>query len=62
MIKKVGENTIKFELPPKILSGYAIVGPKEGQSPVAKYFDYVLKNDNFNEKTYELAERKMLER
>ena len=61
MIKKVGENTIKFELPPKILSGYAIVGPKEGQSPLAKYFDYVLKNDNFNEKTYELAERKMLE-
>lgn len=61
MIKKVGENTIKFEIPPKILSGYSIVGPKEGQSPLSKYFDYVLKKDNFNEKTYELAERKMLE-
>lgn len=61
MIKKVGENTIKFTLPPKILSGYSIVGPKEGLSPFAKYFDYVLKSDSFNEKTYELAERKMLE-
>ena len=61
MIKKIGENTIKFNLPPKIISGYSIVGPKEGLSPFAKYFDYILKNDDFNEKTYEKAERKMLE-
>ena len=61
MIKKVGENTIKFTLPPKLISGYSIVGPKEGQSPLASYFDYILKNDTFNEKTYERAERKMLE-
>lgn len=61
MIKKVGENTIKFTLPPKLISGYSIVGPKEGQSPLASYFDYILKNDAFNEKTYERAERKMLE-
>lgn len=61
MIKKVGENTIKFTLPPKIASGYSIVGPKEGLSPLSSYFDYVLKNDAFNEKTYEKAERKMLE-
>lgn len=59
--KRVGENTIKFRVPPKIISGYSIVGPKEGKSPVAKYFDYILKSDTFNEKTYELAERKMLE-
>lgn len=61
MIKKVGENTIRFILPPKWVSGYAIVGPKEGESPFYGYFDYVLKNDSFNEKTYEIAERKMLE-
>jgi len=61
MSKRVGENTIKFRVPPKIISGYSIVGPKEGKSPVAKYFDYILKSDTFNEKTYELAERKMLE-
>ena len=61
MIKKVGENTIKFNLPPKLISGYSIVGPKEGESPLASYFDYILKNDTFNEKTYERAERKMLE-
>lgn len=61
MTKKVGENTIKFSLPPKLISGYSVVGPKEGLSPFAKYFDYILKDDSFNEKTYEKAERKMLE-
>ncbi len=61
MLNRVGERTIKFTTPPKLISGYAIVGPKEGLSPVSKYFDYILKNDLFNEKTYEIAERKMLE-
>lgn len=61
MTKKIGENTIKFSLPPKLISGYSVVGPKEGLSLFAKYFDYILKNDSFNEKTYEKAERKMLE-
>ena len=61
MIKKIGENTIKFTLPPKIIGSYSIVGPKEGLSPFATYFDYILKNDSFNEKSYEIAERKMLE-
>ena len=53
--------TIKFKNPPTIIGNYAIVGPKEGQGPFGKYFDYVMKNDAFNEKTYELAERKMIE-
>ena len=61
MINRVGESTIKFINSPKIIGGYAIVGPKEGAGPISKYFDYILKNDTFNEKTYELAERKMLE-
>lgn len=61
MLNRVGKRTIKFKSPPKYKTGYAIVGPKEGLSPVAKYFDYILRTDNFNEKTYELAERKMLE-
>ncbi len=61
MTKRVGEHTIKFTSPPKLIAGYAIVGPKEGRSPVAKYFDYILKSDTFNERTYELSERKMLE-
>lgn len=61
MIKKVGDFTIKFELPPIILVGYSLVGPKETKSPLAEYFDYALSTDTFHEKTYEIAERKMME-
>ena len=53
--------TVTFKNPPTIIGNYAIVGPKEGEGPFGKYFDYVMKNDAFNEKTYELAERKMIE-
>ncbi len=58
---RIGDYTITFDNPPKWRAGYAIVGPKEGRGPIAKYFDYVLKTDSFNEKTYERAERKMME-
>ncbi len=61
MTNRVGKRTIHLKTPAKWTTGYAVVGPKEGQSPVSKYFDYVLKTDSFNEKTYELAERKILE-
>lgn len=61
MTNRIGDYTITFPNPPKWKAGYAIVGPKEGRGPLAKYFDYVLRTDSFNEKTYELAERKMME-
>ncbi len=60
-MNRIGDYTIVFPVPPKWRAGYAIVGPKEGRGPIAKYFDYILKSDAFNEKTYELAERKMME-
>ncbi|MDU3724476.1 MAG: stage V sporulation protein AD, partial [Clostridium celatum] len=37
-VKKVGKQTIKLENPPKIISTYSIVGPKEGQGPLKDYF------------------------
>ena len=40
---------------------YSIVGPKEGQGNFKDYFDYIMKNDFFGEKTFEKAERKMIE-
>lgn len=53
--------TIEFKNRPKIVGSYSVVGPKEGKGPFGDYFDYVMKNDLFGEKTYEKAERKMLE-
>ena len=61
MGKKVGKQTVIFDNKPKVKGKSAIVGEKEGQGNFGKYFDYVLKYDNFGEDTFEKAERKMLE-
>ena len=47
MNKKLGDQTIVFENFPKILTGYSVVGEKEGNGNLKDYFDYVLKNDEF---------------
>lgn len=61
-MNKVNANqTIYFKNKPKIISGYAIVGPKEGKGPLGEEFDYIMKSDTFEEKTFEMAERKMVE-
>lgn len=54
-------DTIRFKRQPKIIGSYSIVGPKEGQGNFKDYFDYIMKNDLFGEKTFEKAERKMIE-
>lgn len=55
------EQTIVLKKQPKIIGSYTIVGPKEGHGNFSEYFDYVMKEDSFGEKTFEKAERKMLE-
>ena len=52
---------VEFKNRTKIIGNYAIVGPKEGEGNFGDYFDYVMKSDLFGEKTYEKAERKMVE-
>ncbi len=61
MGKKIGKQTIGFSNKPKMIGCYSIVGSKEGHGNFGQYFDYVMKKDDFGEKTYEHAERKMLE-
>jgi stage V sporulation protein AD len=56
-----GEQTKILHNKPHIIGGYSIVGPKEGRGPLHDYFDYIIKDDTFGEKSFELAERKMLE-
>jgi len=60
-MKKQMAQTIKLKNQPKIIGSYSIVGPKEGEGNFRDYFDYVMKNDHFGEKTFEKAERKMIE-
>lgn len=57
--KKIGKQTIRFTNPPSIISTASIVGPKEGQGPLAQYYDIILDDDLYDEKSYEKAECKM---
>lgn len=57
----MGKQTISFSKCPNVIGNYSIVGQKEGNGNLKNYFDYVLKDDLFGEKTFEKAERKMIE-
>ena len=59
-MKKIGTQTIMFNNPPSILSTSSIVGPKESQGPLAKYFDKCLEDEFWGEKTWEKAESKII--
>lgn len=57
--KKMGMQTVKLTNPPSILSTASIVGSKEGEGPLRDYFDVIIKDDLFEEQTWEKAETKM---
>ena len=59
-MEKLGKQTIRFNYPPSIISTACIVGPKEGQGPLAKYFDQCLEDEFWGEKTWEKAESKLI--
>ncbi|WP_330389184.1 stage V sporulation protein AD [Alkaliphilus peptidifermentans] len=59
-LKKIGRQTIKFLNPPSILTTASIVGPKEGEGPLAQYYDEVLEDDLFGEDSWEKAESKLV--
>lgn len=60
MKKRCGSQTVIIKSNPRIISTYCIVGPKEGKGPLKDYFDEILTDDSFGEKSYEKAEKNML--
>ena len=58
--KKLGKQTVAFSNPPIISSTYSIVGQKEGEGPLAKYFDLILEDEFWGEKTWEKTEAKIV--
>ena len=59
-MKHIGNQTIQLDTPPTILETASIVGPKEGEGPLAKYFDQCLEDEFWGEKTWEKAESKII--
>lgn len=60
MAKLLGNQTVLLDKEPIILSGAAIVGKKEGDGPLAKYFDDIVDDEYAGEKTFEAAESRIL--
>ncbi len=56
------KKVITFKNRPKILFTHTVCGPKEAEGNLAEFVDEKLADDRFGEKSFELAERKMLTR
>lgn len=59
-MKKIGTQTYKLDNPVTILATSSIVGKKEADGPLAKYFDVCLEDEFYGEKTWEKAESKLI--
>jgi len=55
-IKRIGKRTFRFENPPVIAGFAAVVGKKEGQGPLASYFDKIIEDPLCGTKSFEKAE------
>lgn len=56
----MSKQTIFFRNRPEIISAASVVGKKEGQGPLGKWFDIVSDDDTFGESTWEKSESQML--
>lgn len=54
--------TMVFKNKPRIVSGMSVVGKKEGEGPLASFFDIVQYDSKFGEKTFEKGEANMFSR
>ena len=59
-MQKLGKQSVKFDNKITISSTASIVGPKEADGPLSKYFDKCLEDEFWQEKTWEKAESKFI--
>jgi len=57
---KAGKQTLVFKKKIVLMEAASIVGPKEGQGPLAQYFDLILADDLLGEKSWEKAEQRIM--
>lgn len=60
MAKHIGNQSVKFDNKISIIATASTVGPKEGQGPLAEYFDVILKDGLAGEDSWEKAESKIV--
>jgi stage V sporulation protein AD len=59
-INVIGKQSVKLQNPPSIISTASIAGPKEGKGPLGMYFDEVIEDEMWGEKSWEKAESKLV--
>ena len=59
-MSRTGRQTFIFDHPVEIAAHVSAAGPKEGKGPLAEWFDTILPDDLLGEKSWEMAESKML--
>ncbi len=59
-MKRLGKKTVILPSQPHIIETSSIVGKKEGEGPLAKYFDFILSDEYWGEKSFEKTEIKIL--
>ncbi|GGF83938.1 stage V sporulation protein AD [Paenibacillus aceti] len=57
----IGSQTWEFRSKPTIIGAATVVGPEEGDGPLSSTFDHIYDNLEIDEKTWEKAERKLLQ-
>lgn len=60
-LKRVGNQSVVFANPPVIQSSYSVVGPMEGKGPLSNTFSKVWQDTMNGNKSWEVAESKLLE-
>lgn len=61
-MKKKGKQTVFLRNKPRFVGSYSVVGPKEGNGPMSKYFDEILEDDMLGQKTFEKSEQRLMEK
>ena len=59
-MKKIGKQTFKLSNPVSIKETASVVGPKESNGPLAKYFDKCIEDEFYGESSWEKAESKFI--
>ncbi len=58
--KRLGRQTVRLEAPPSVAAAACVVGKKEGEGPLRKWFDTISEDSYFGQKSWERAESAML--
>lgn len=58
-MRRIGESTLEFQLPPSILSHGAVTGKKEAEGPLGKEFDQTFEDTTLGEDSWEKAEARL---